>query len=172
MVLFTIGHSTRGWNEFVDILKAHDVQQLADVRTIPRSRRNPQFNKEALTVWLPPQGIDYLHLPQLGGLRKPRSDSTNSAWRNENFRGYADYMETAEFKEALTAVIDVANGRRTALMCAEAVPWRCHRSLLGDALVARGLAVEHIMSPTSRKPHALTPFLAIDNEGNLRYEQK
>jgi uncharacterized protein (DUF488 family) len=171
MVVFTLGHSTRPWDEFVNILRVHAVQKLVDVRTIPRSRRNPQFNKDALTIALPPEGIEYSHLPELGGRRRPRPDSTNSGWRNDTFRGYADYMETEDFKQALDDLINVANDARMAVMCAEAVPWRCHRSLLADALVTHGVDVEHILSATSLKPHTVTPFLRVDTQGNLRYEK-
>jgi uncharacterized protein (DUF488 family) len=171
MVVFTVGHSTRAWDDFLNILRAHAVQQLADVRTIPRSKRNPQFNEDALTIALPAEGIEYFHLPDLGGLRRPRPDSTNTGWRNDTFRGYADYMETDQFRHALDLLINLVNDEETAVMCAEAVPWRCHRSLLADALLTRGVEVEHILSATSRKPHSLTPFLKVDTQGNLSYEK-
>lgn len=156
----TIGHSTHTLEEFVRMLQAHGVESLVDVRTVPRSRRNPQFNREALPEVLP--GIAYRHMPALGGLRRPRPDSMNTAWRNESFRGYADYMQSAQFATALDELMALGQASRTAIMCAESVPWRCHRSLIADALTARGVPVEHIMSASSRKPHALTPFAAID----------
>ncbi len=143
------------------MLAAHGVEQLIDVRTIPKSRRNPQFHTEALAASLAEQGIEYRHMPSLGGLRHARRDSINTGWKNASFRGYADYMQTPPFDEAVDELIERAAARRTAIMCAEAVPWRCHRSLIADALTARGIAVEHIMSKTSRKPHAYTPFARI-----------
>jgi uncharacterized protein (DUF488 family) len=163
-VILTIGHSTHPLEEFLAILRAHRVEQLIDVRTIPKSRHNPQFNREALEQSLPPQGIAYQHMLGLGGLRHPRKDSINFGWKNASFRGYADYMQTPEFDENLRKLIDLATRRRTAIMCAEAAPWRCHRSLIGDALAARGIEVEDILSATSRKPHRFTPFAKIEGE--------
>jgi uncharacterized protein (DUF488 family) len=160
--VLTVGHSTHPIEQFLAILAAHRVEYLADVRTIPKSRRNPQFQREALQRSLDAVGIRYTHMPGLGGLRHPRSDSINSAWRNDSFRGYADYMQTQEFERSLTGLIEIAAGDRTAIMCAEAVPWHCHRSLIGDALIAREVAVEHIMSVTRSKPHTLTPFARIE----------
>jgi uncharacterized protein (DUF488 family) len=162
--IFTVGHSTRSAEDFVALLKAHQIDLLVDVRTVPRSRHNPQFNRDTLPETLKPKGIDYLHLPALGGLRKPRADSTNSGWRNLSFRGFADYMETPEFETALARLMDAAKTRRAAIMCAEAVPWRCHRSLIGDALAARGLAVFELSSLTKAQPHRMTTFARI--EGN------
>jgi uncharacterized protein (DUF488 family) len=162
--MLTIGHSTHPIEEFLEILTAHRVAQIVDVRTIPKSRRNPQFNGDALAETLAAHGIAYLHLPALGGLRHPRKDSINTAWRNASFRGYADYMQTPEFERGLRELIALAEGPVTAIMCAESVPWRCHRSLVADALAARGVAVEHIMSKTSRKPHSYTPFARIEGE--------
>jgi len=162
--VLTVGHSTHPIDEFIAILQAHGVEQIADVRTIPKSRHNPQFTRDALAKSLPTHGIAYAHLPGLGGLRHPRKDSINLGWKNASFRGYADYMQTAEFEENLRKLIELAAARRTAIMCAEAVPWRCHRSLLGDALTARGIEVEDILSVHSRKPHHYTPFAKIDGE--------
>jgi len=164
LTILTVGHSTHPLEEFLAILKAHGVEQLVDVRTIPKSRRNPQFNREALAQSLPENGIAYRHMPGLGGLRHPRKDSINSGWKNDSFRGYADYMQTPEFDQNLRTLIEAAEERPTAIMCAEAVPWRCHRSLIGDALLARGIDVEDILSATSRKPHRYTPFARIDGE--------
>lgn len=132
-----------------------------DVRTIPRSRRNPQFNQEELAASLKDAGIVYRHLPGLGGLRKPRRDSINTGWRNASFRGYADYMQTSDFRENLQRLLELAADAATAIMCAEAVPWRCHRSLIADALVARGVAVEEILSAAKAQPHVLTPFARV-----------
>src|SRR5205823_11429081 len=164
-------HSTRTFDELVALLRAHGVAQLADIRTVPRSRRHPHFAAEALTRSLPVAGIAYRHFPGLGGLRKPRRDSPNSAWRHEGFRGYADYMETAEFEHALDDLLEfAAAGERsaTAIMCAEAVWWRCHRQLVADALVARGVDVRHIMSIDSAPPHTLTAF-ARAADGRVSY---
>lgn len=146
------------------MLKAHGVQELVDVRTIPRSRRHPHFAKDALEVSLPAAGIAYRWLKALGGLRKPRPDSANSAWRNDSFRGYADYMQTSEFAAALEELVARSRERSVAIMCSEAVPWRCHRSLIGDALLARGVAVLDIMSETNATPHELTPFALVEGE--------
>ena len=162
MVVSTIGHSTRSVEEFIAILKAHGIEQLIDIRTIPRSRRNPQFNRDALPETLAASGISYGHLPGLGGLRKPRPDSVNTAWRNDSFRGYADYMQTPEFDAALNHLIELANTTPTAIMCAEAVEWRCHRSLVADALSVRGIEVRHIHGAGAAKPHRTTPFAQID----------
>lgn len=160
--IFTIGHSTRSFDELDKILHAHGVLALADVRTIPRSRRHPHFNAEALAIELPKAGIDYLPFKSLGGLRKPRSDSINTAWRNESFRGYADYMQTPEFDAAIGDLIEHAARKPTTIMCAEAVPWRCHRSLIADALLARGWNVVDIYDAVIAKPHALTTFARVD----------
>ena len=152
------------------MLRAHGVERLIDIRTIPRSRHNPQFNGEALAQALQREGIEYTHLKELGGLRHPRKDSPNTGWRNASFRGYADYMQTAEFQEALRRLLKLSAEKRSALMCAEAVPWRCHRSLVGDALVARGFAVEHILSKTKRSPHSPTPFAQF-HDGKVTYPE-
>ena len=160
--IFTIGHSTRAIEEFIELLQAHGVEQLIDIRTVPRSRRNPQFNREALPETLAAAGIDYLHMPSLGGLRHARPDSPNTAWQNASFRGYADYMQTPEFAAAIETLIQLGGDKQTAIMCAEAVPWRCHRSLVGDALTARGIPVEDIMSATRRQAHKLTAFARVE----------
>jgi uncharacterized protein (DUF488 family) len=161
---YTVGHSTRSAEELFELLRAHDVSILADVRTIPRSRRHPQFEKTALEKSLPEQGIRYVHMKALGGLRKPRADSINVGWRNESFRGYADWMQTADFEHALRTLVELASNETVCVMCAEAVPWRCHRSLLSDALVARGIEVRHIMTTTKADAHAVTKFARIEGE--------
>jgi uncharacterized protein (DUF488 family) len=162
LAVFTVGHSTRSIGEFISLLRAHKVGQVVDVRTIPRSRHNPQFNTEALAQSLKEAGIGYLHMANLGGLRHARPDSQNTAWRNASFRGYADYMQTLEFNQALEELICVARKQRTAIMCSEAVPWRCHRSLIADALLARDVEVEEIIGPGSSRPHALTPWARVE----------
>ncbi len=158
----TIGHSTRSIEELLALLEAHGIQELVDVRTIPRSRHNPQFNRDVLAERLGEAGMIYYHMPGLGGLRKPAKDSINTGWRNASFRGYADYMQTEAFHLALTDLMTRGTERRTAVMCAEAVPWRCHRSLIADALLARGWAIRHILSASKAEHHALTPFAVID----------
>ena len=160
--IFTIGHSTHPIDEFIALLKNYGIEQLVDVRTVPKSRHVPQFNSEALADSLGKQGIRYVHLKALGGLRHAKKDSVNTGWRNASFRGYADYMATEEFAQGIDRLIDLAKAKRTVIMCAEAVPWRCHRSLVGDALLVRGIAVEDIMSATSIRPHKLTEFAKID----------
>jgi uncharacterized protein (DUF488 family) len=161
--ILTIGHSTHPLETFLRLLLAHGVTLVADVRTVPRSRHNPQFNREALPERLKAAGIAYLHLPGLGGLRRPRPDSPNRGWRHEAFRGFADYMQTPEFAENLEALMRLAQKERLALMCAEAVPWRCHRSLIADALTVRGLPVEHILGLRGRQPHRLTGFARVQD---------
>jgi len=160
----TVGHSTRSLGEFISLLQTHGVTCVADVRTIPRSRHNPQFNSATLPRSLKKAGIGYVHLPELGGLRHSNKGSVNMGWRNASFRGYADYMQTPEFEKALQRLIELAKDSRVALMCAEAVPWRCHRSLIADALLVRGIQAEHIMSPSSRKPHTLTSFAKVQGK--------
>jgi uncharacterized protein (DUF488 family) len=160
-MVLTVGHSTRPIDDFIALLKAHGVETVVDVRTVPKSRRNPQFGQDALPHSLANAGIGYSHMPALGGLRRARPDSPNAGWRNASFRGYADHMQTPQFAQALTQVMQRAGQERLALMCAEAVPWRCHRSLIADALLVRGLAVEDIASPTRRTPHKLTPFARV-----------
>jgi hypothetical protein len=162
VTILTIGHSTRPLDEFIELLRLNGVTLLVDVRTVPRSRHNPQFNQESLPESLSAHGIAYQHLPELGGLRKTRKDSPNTGWENASFRGYADYMQTPEFEAALKHLIDLADEQQAVLMCAEAVPWRCHRSLIADALVVRGITVEHILGPTSRRPHTLRAFAHVD----------
>jgi len=166
--IFTIGHSTRPIEDFIALLEAHGVEQLIDIRTIPRSRTNPQFNRDTLPHSLQRAGIAYLHMPALGGLRHARPDSPNTAWRNASFRGFADYMQTPEFAAAAAQLIEIGRGKQTAIMCAEAVPWRCHRSLIADALIARGIPVLHIMGPTQAKPHQVTSFAKVEGT-HVRY---
>lgn len=160
--VLTVGHSTRSIEEFIHLLRAHEVARVIDVRTIPRSRHNPQFNQEAVSASLRKSGIDYLHMPQLGGLRHTKRNSVNLGWCNASFRGFADYMQTPEFDQAIDELIRLAETARTSLMCAEAVPWRCHRSLIADALVVRGIPVEHITSLARRQAHQLTPFAHVE----------
>jgi hypothetical protein len=164
LTIFTIGHSTHPIEEFIALLKTYGIEQLVDVRTVPKSRHVPQFNSEALASSLNEEGIGYLHLKALGGLRHAKKDSVNIAWRNASFRGYADYMASDEFEQGIDRLIDLAKAKRTVIMCAEAVPWRCHRSLIGDALLARGITVEDIMSATSVRPHKLTEFAKVDGQ--------
>lgn len=153
--IFTIGHSARPIDEFLEMLQAHGVRRLVDVRTIPRSRYNPQFNREDLSLALHNRRTHYRHMPGLGGLRHPRRDSINTAWRNSSFRGYADYMQTSEFTENLNDLIELAKQELTAVMCAEAVPWHCHRSLIADALLVRNMDVREIESATRLKPFTI-----------------
>lgn len=159
--IFTIGHSTRSFDELVAILRAHGVERLVDVRTVPRSRYNPQFNREVLGKALHSRRLGYRHLKDLGGLRRAHADSVNAGWRNASFRGYADYMQTPAFDAALAHLIELAKEKPTAIMCAEAVPWRCHRSLIADALTVRGYEVRNIMSVMSAKPHELNPMARV-----------
>jgi uncharacterized protein (DUF488 family) len=158
----TIGHSNRPLEAFVGLLRSNGIVRVLDVRTVPRSRHNPQFNRETLPDDLGAVGIGYAHLAGLGGLRHPRADSPNSGWRNLSFRGYADYMQSPEFNENVGEVVELARTERCVLMCAEAVPWRCHRSMIGDALLVRGLRVEDIIGPKGRTPHALTTFAHVE----------
>jgi len=158
LTIFTIGHSTRPIAEFIGLLHEHGVGRIIDIRTIPKSRHNPQFNADVLAASLRTARIRYRHLKSLGGLRHPRRDSVNLAWRNPSFRGYADYMQTPEFEAGLDRAIELAAKTPSALMCAEAVPWRCHRSLVADALVARGFRVLEIISAAEPKEHELTSF--------------
>jgi uncharacterized protein (DUF488 family) len=160
-IVLTIGHSTRTLEEFTGLLQAHGATRVVDVRTVPRSRHNPQFNKTSLPRALKKAGLGYVHLPGLGGLRHAKRDSLNGGWQNASFRGYADYMQTPEFEQGLEELIRLAKQERIAIMCAEAVPWRCHRSLIADALLVRGIRAEDIMSPTRRQIHALTPFAKV-----------
>ena len=164
MTLWTIGHSTKPIDEFLGLLKSHGITRLVDVRMIPRSRHNPQFEAHALGTHLEKAGITYVHQPQLGGLRKPKKDSINAGWKNTSFRGYADYMQTKHFWAALETLMKGARNGPTAVMCAEAVPWRCHRSLIADALASRGWTVRHIMTKTKADTHRLTPFAVIEED--------
>ena len=169
MRIYTIGHSTRSLDELVQALRSFGVRTLVDIRTVPRSRHVPQFNADSLRRTLPNRRIRYRQLKALGGLRKPRPDSTNTAWRNTGFRGFADYMETPEFEEALGELRALAReAGPVVIMCAEAVPWRCHRSLVADALIARGDEVVDIMGPGSGRPHTLTPWAKVDG-GRVTY---
>jgi uncharacterized protein (DUF488 family) len=158
LTVLTIGHSTRTWKVFLELLRAHRVKRVIDVRSIPRSRHNPQFNRETLRKKLRSARIGYVHLRKLGGLRHARHDSPNMGWRNTSFRGFADYMQTSEFDAGLQRLIKLARQKRSALMCAEAVPWRCHRSLVADALTVLGVRVEDIMSKNRSQLHSLTSF--------------
>jgi uncharacterized protein (DUF488 family) len=170
--IWTIGHSTHSADTFLALLRASGIDGLADVRTIPRSRRHPHFGRDRLDPWLREEGIEYLHFAGLGGLRKPQSDSTNGAWRNEAFRGYADHMLTPVFKAAIDELLDFGRHRNVAVMCAETLWWQCHRMLLSDALVARGVEVQHIMRQkggSTLQPHRLTPFARIDADRQVRY---
>ena len=162
MTIFTIGHSTRPIELFLGLLAGHRVQRLIDVRKVPHSRHNPQFGREQLAESLRTAGIHYTHLAGLGGLRRPRPDSVNSGWRNTGFRGFADYMQTPAFEASLAECIELATLERVAVMCAESVPWRCHRSLIADALVVRGVEVCEITSRTSARAHVLTPWARVE----------
>ncbi len=166
--LFTIGHSTRSLEDFLGLLAREGVTHLVDVRAFPASRRYPHFNGAELEKSLESVGIRYSHAPDLGGRRRARKDSHNTEWRNDSFRGYADYMETPRFEAALDDVLQIARGEPTAIMCAEAVPWRCHRSLISDAAVARGVSVWHILE-TGAQEHRLTSFARIE-DGRVRYD--
>ena len=166
--LFSIGHSTRSLDAFVGLLRAHGVGKLADVRTAPGSRRHPRFARDALGAAMRDRGIAYGHFPALGGLRRPRADSSNTGWQNSGFRGFADYMETPAFAKALEDLLAFAGDERTSMMCAEALWWRCHRRLIADALTLRGIAVQHIVSEARATPHEITPFARIA-DGRLSY---
>jgi uncharacterized protein (DUF488 family) len=159
--VFTIGHSTRPIDEFIELLRSNGIQQIIDIRTIPKSRHNPQFNSDALEASLRAAGIRYVHMKDLGGLRHARRDSVNLGWRNLSFRGFADYMQTPEFTDALDRAIVLVQKKRSAFMCAEAVPWHCHRSLVADALLVRGICVLEIVSAAAPKEHKLTPFARV-----------
>lgn len=161
-VVLTVGHSNRPIGEFLALLTPHKVKLVADVRKLPGSRANPQFGGEALVVSLKKAGIDYVHLRGLGGLRKGSENSPNGGWRNTSFRAFADYMQTPEFEASLADLLDLAAVDKTAIMCSEAVPWRCHRSLIADALVIRGIRVEHILTKTRADKHALHGWARLD----------
>ncbi|HEY7302786.1 MAG TPA: DUF488 domain-containing protein [Bryobacteraceae bacterium] len=161
-VVYTVGHSTHALEEFIAILDGYRISVLVDIRTVPRSRRNPQYEQAALRESLRQAGIGYIHMPSLGGLRHAHQDSVNTGWKNASFRGYADYMQTQEFSGTVDELVALAGEHTVAIMCAEAVPWRCHRSLVGDALLVRGVEVIDILSETSAKPHKMTPWAHID----------
>jgi uncharacterized protein (DUF488 family) len=162
LIVMTIGHSTRASKEFIQLLKAHQVQRLVDVRTVPRSRHNPQFNRSELSPALHSSRLHYTYMPGLGGFRHARLDSLNTGWHNASFRGFADYMQTPEFRKNIEDLVKLAKSERIAIMCAEAVPWRCHRSLIADALLARGIEVQEITSAIRTRPHTLTPWGKIN----------
>lgn len=159
--IFTIGHSTRSIEDFLSILKQYGITELVDIRKMPKSRHNPQFNSQELAHILRNHHIGYRHQANLGGLRHAHAHSINMAWRNASFRGYADYMQTDEFKHGIKELITTAHEKTVAIMCGEAVPWRCHRSLIGDALLAHGIEVVNIYSVTSSKPHTMTPWALV-----------
>jgi uncharacterized protein (DUF488 family) len=159
--IFTIGHSNRTWGDFLRLLRLHHIQRVIDVRSIPRSRHNPQFARHTLAKKLRAARIAYAHLPKLGGRRRARVDSPNTAWRNASFRGYADYMQTTEFRVGLDRAIELAKKKRTVLICAEAVPWRCHRSLIADALLVRKIDVADIIGSKTARKHSLTKFARV-----------
>ena len=163
MAIFTIGHSTRAIDEFIEILRAYAIERIVDIRTMPRSRHNPQFNRESLSQFLRNRRVSYRYLGKLGGLRSTHADSVNMGWRNKSFRGYADYMQSREFQDGIEILIKLASEKRTAIMCAEAVPWRCHRSLVADALTVRGFVVMDLMGATSAKKHKLNPMAVVSN---------
>jgi len=167
--IWTVGHSTRSIEEFNQILITHEIKTLVDVRTFPGSRRYPQFNKEQLSNSVQEIGVNYVHLPELGGRRKSRPDSKNTAWNNEGFRGYADHMETPEFRKGIEALLGLSRESRTAVMCAEAVWWRCHRSLISDFLKSQGVKVVHIIDEKKSEEHPYTPVARIV-DGELTYE--
>jgi uncharacterized protein (DUF488 family) len=168
ITVWTVGHSTHTWEKFRELLRAHEIQVLVDVRSFPGSRRYPQFNREALSESLAKLGIEYKHEPRLGGRRTPRADSHNTAWRNASFRGYADYMESEQFKAGVDELLEVAAKARTAVMCAEAVWWRCHRSLIADYLKAAGYTVIHILDQKKTEEHPFTSAARIV-KGELSY---
>ncbi len=162
MTIYTIGHSTRPADEFLTILRAFEIAAVVDIRTVPRSRHNPQFDQAELKSFLDEHHIGYVHLAALGGLRRARKDSINTGWKNASFRGYADYMQTPEFARAVEELMTMAAAQQVVIMCAEAVPWRCHRSLVGDALLVRGVTVKNIMSETNVRPHKLTAWARVE----------
>lgn len=162
-MIYTIGHSTHSMDEFVNLLKTYKIEKVIDIRTIPKSRHNPQFNEADLKKSLKSQGIGYLWLKELGGLRHSKRDSINTGWRNLSFRGYADYMQTPEFHESLKELINMSKTEQIVIMCAEAVPWRCHRSLVGDALLVQGIEVKDIFNEKNCKSHSLTSFAKVED---------
>jgi uncharacterized protein (DUF488 family) len=160
--IFTLGHSTLPIERFIALLRAYDIERLVDIRTVPRSRHNPQFNDSVLAKSLTAEHLEYIHMPALGGLRRVHKDSLNTGWRNESFRGYADYMQTEQFQDGLEALIRMRHKGRVAIVCAEAVPWRCHRSLIADALSIHGVPVVEILSESTYRMHKLTPFAQVE----------
>lgn len=167
-VIYTLGHSTRSLEELIALLKRNKIETLVDIRRYPGSRRNPQFGRKTLNSSLAAAGIVYTEIAGLGGRRKPLPDSANAAWQNAGFRGYADHMSTPEFEKGLAKLLELAASSRVALMCAEALPWRCHRTLLADAIFARGVQVEHIISESDVRRHELTPFARVET-GRVSY---
>jgi uncharacterized protein (DUF488 family) len=172
MTIYTVGHSTRSPEELLALLREADVKLLADVRAFPSSRRHPQFNRAALAEWLPQAGIGYEHMPGLGGRRRPLPDSPNEGWREAAFRGYADYMGSDQFCGALGDLEEAARVRPTAIMCAEAVWWRCHRRLISDALTARGWRVEHLGLGEPPPRHELPGFAVVASDGTVTYPRR
>jgi uncharacterized protein (DUF488 family) len=168
LMIYTIGHSTRPIDEFISILKSFHISKLIDVRTIPKSRFNPQYNQEDLSQSLAQEKIEYEHMASLGGLRHPKKDSINTGWRNASFRGYADYMQTKVFEDSLQVLIKESRKKTVAIMCAEAVPWRCHRSLIADALLSQGIEVEDIMGLQKENKHRINP-MAQKAKGRIYY---
>jgi uncharacterized protein (DUF488 family) len=166
--VWTVGHSTREFEELVSILDDAGIETLVDVRTVPRSRRLPHFNREALAVELPKRSFRYIHMPRLGGFRRADAGSPSTAWRNASFRGFADYMLTPQFDEAIDELLELASSEPTAIMCSEAVPWRCHRSLIADALTARGVEVTHLVGRKRSQDHTLTSFARV-KDGRVTY---
>ncbi len=164
MKVYTIGHSNRSIQEFLELLTLNNIDQLVDVRTIAKSRHNPQFGESEIRQGLSAAGVEYVRLEKLGGLRPTKSDSVNKGWNNKSFRGYADHMQTEEFEAGLKQLIDLAAAKPTAIMCAEAVPWRCHRSLIGDALLVRDIEVIDIISKNNLRPHKLTSFARVNGK--------
>jgi len=165
-----VGHSTKDLEEFIDLLRHHEIELLVDIRTIPASRRMPHFTKAALEGSLALANIDYMHMPALGGLRKPRPESVNTGWRNQGFRGYADYMQEESFWKAIEELMVLGKSRRTAIMCAEAVPWRCHRSLTSDALTVKGVEVRHIIGMAAPAAHVISAFAVVEG-GRITYPE-
>jgi uncharacterized protein (DUF488 family) len=169
MLIWSVGHSNESFDEFRQRLRAADIEAVADIRTVPKSRRHPQFRNEALTATLPPDGVAYLHIPRLGGWRRAAADSPNTGWRNTSFRGYADYAMTEEFAAGLAELRALGAGRRTAMMCSEVLWWRCHRRLVADRLVVAGDEVRHIVGDRDPSPHQLTPFAVVTTDGQITY---
>jgi len=171
VIVFTIGHSTRSFEELAELLREHGIEHLVDVRRHPMSRRHPHFTKDVLARSLSEQGFVYRHAPELGGRRKALEGSPNSGWRDDGFRGYADYQQTAPFAGALEELVAEASSSPTAIMCAEAVPWRCHRQIIADVLVARGVTVRHVLGPRQLREHTLNPRARPQADGTLVYPE-